>query len=100
MARQLWLLRHAEAEPHGTRPDSARRLTARREGEARTAGDALARLGTSFDAVLFSPKARAKRTAELAAEAWDEQQRAVLRPHDPLASGFDASPALAARAAG
>jgi phosphohistidine phosphatase len=98
MARQLWLLRHAEAEPHGTRSDSQRRLTSRGEAQARTAGSALARLEVSFDAVLFSPKARAKRTAELAAEAWGEQQRALLRPHDPLASGFDASQALEALA--
>lgn len=96
MARQLWLLRHAEAEPHGTRSDSERRLTSRGEAQASAAGGALARLGASFDAVLFSPKARAKRTAELAAEQWDQAQRALLRAHDPLASGFDASQALEA----
>jgi phosphohistidine phosphatase len=38
MARQLWLLRHAEAEPHGTRPDSERRLTPRGEQQAPLAG--------------------------------------------------------------
>ena len=44
MARQLWLLRHAEAEPHGTRADAERRLTERGESQARAAGIALARL--------------------------------------------------------
>jgi phosphohistidine phosphatase len=89
MARQLWVLRHAEAEPHGTRSDAQRRLTPRGERQARAAGVALARLEASFEAVLFSPKARARQTAELAAEAWREDQRALLAEHSPLASGFD-----------
>ena len=78
MARQLWLLRHAEAEPHGTRADSERRLTARGEAQARAAGVALARLDVMFEAVLFSPKVRARQTAELAAEAWSAAQRERL----------------------
>jgi phosphohistidine phosphatase len=94
MARQLWLLRHAEAEPHGTRQDSERRLTERGERQARAAGVALNRIGVKFDAVLFSPKVRARQTAELAAEAWSPQQRKRLREHTALASGFDASQAL------
>jgi phosphohistidine phosphatase len=85
MARQLWLLRHAEAEPHGTRTDSERRLTARGEAQARAAGLALARLDVSFEAVLFSPKVRARQTAELAAEAWEVSQRERLAEHGPLA---------------
>jgi phosphohistidine phosphatase len=96
MARQLWVLRHAEAEPHGTRSDSERRLTARGEAQARTAGAALARLDVAFDAALFSPKARARQTAELAAEGWSESQRELVREHAPLASGFDGSQALEA----
>jgi phosphohistidine phosphatase len=95
MARQLWLLRHAEAEPHGTRSDTERRLTARGEGQARAAGIALARLGRAFDTVLFSPKVRARQTAELAAEHWSGQQREVLAVHPPLAGDFDARQALA-----
>ena len=75
MARQLWLLRHAEAEPHGTRPDSDRRLTPRGEQQARAAGVAIQRLAVAFDEVLFSPKVRARATAELAAEGWSAQQR-------------------------
>ncbi|HEX4466662.1 MAG TPA: phosphohistidine phosphatase SixA [Solirubrobacteraceae bacterium] len=88
MARQLWLLRHAEAEPHGSREDSERRLTERGEMQARAAGAALERLGIEFDEVLFSPKVRARATAELAAAAWAAEQRERLRDHAPLASGF------------
>jgi phosphohistidine phosphatase len=94
MARQLWLLRHAEAEPHGTRADSARRLTSRGEAQARAAGAALARLEVSFAAVLFSPKTRARQTAELAAEQWADAERTLLREHAPLASSFEAAQAL------
>jgi phosphohistidine phosphatase len=90
MARQLWLLRHAEAEPHGTRADAERRLTSRGERQAQTAGLALARLGVEFDAVLSSPKSRARRTAEIAAGEWSASQRGQLRIHPPLAGGFDA----------
>ena len=94
MARQLWLLRHADAEPHGTRPDADRRLTERGREQARVAGAALARLGVTFEAALFSPKARARETAELAAAQWEEAQRSCLRSHDALAGGFDARQAL------
>ena len=94
MARQLWLLRHAEAEPHGSREDSARRLTERGEQQARAAGVAIARMGARFDAVLYSPKVRAAQTAELAAEAWDEEERERLAVHAPLAGGFGAGEAL------
>jgi phosphohistidine phosphatase len=98
MARQLWLLRHAEAEPHGTRPDPERRLTERGEQQARAAGIALTRLDATFDAVLFSPRVRARQTAELAAEHWGEDARRRLREHPPLAGGFDVRQALDALA--
>ena len=98
MARQLWLLRHAEAEPHGTRVDSQRRLTERGEQQARAAGVAIARLAVAFDEVLFSPKVRARATAELAAEGWSEAQRALLHEHPPLAGDFDGAQALDALA--
>ncbi len=98
MARQLWLLRHADAEPHGTREDSQRRLTERGEQQARVAGIALARIGESFDAVLFSPKVRARQTAEIAAEGWSESERGKLAEYRPLASGFGAGQALDAMA--
>src|SRR5580692_1777418 len=95
MSRQLWLLRHAEAEPHGARADSERRLTARGEEQARIAGLALERLGAEFDGVLFSPKVRARQTAELAAERWSADARERIAVHPPLAGRFDAAQALA-----
>jgi phosphohistidine phosphatase len=98
MARQVWLLRHADAEPHGTRPDAERQLTPRGERQARAAGLAIERLGVAFDEVLFSPKVRAVGTAQLAAAGWSEQQRSLLREHPPLAGGFDAPQALEALA--
>jgi phosphohistidine phosphatase len=99
MARQLWLLRHAEAEPHGTRTDAQRRLTERGRLQAHAAGLAIERLRGDFDAVLYSPRVRARQTAELAAEGWSEQQRALLSVHPPLGSGFDAAQALDALSA-
>jgi phosphohistidine phosphatase len=95
MARQLWLLRHGDAEPHGAREDAERRLTERGERQAHAAGIALARLHASFDAILCSPKVRARQTAELAAEHWSSEQRGLLSVHPPLANGFDARQALA-----
>ena len=99
MARQLWLLRHADAEPHGTREDSKRRLTERGERQARLAGEAIAQLGVEFEALLSSPEERALHTATVAAQAWSEQQRAKLETHPPLAEGFDARQALAVMSA-
>jgi phosphohistidine phosphatase len=106
MPRQLWLLRHADAEPHGTREDSARRLTERGERQARLAGEAIALMGVEFEALLSSPKERAQRTATVAAQAWSERSAGGTRPegpgqrekveiHTPLAEGFDARQALA-----
>jgi phosphohistidine phosphatase len=69
MATQLWLLRHGEAEPHDARPDPERRLTVRGEDQARAAGQAMAALELTFQAIYTSPKVRAADTARLAAEA-------------------------------
>lgn len=71
-------------------------MTERGEQQARAAGIGLQRLGASFDAVLFSPRVRARQTAELAAEGWGEEQRARLREYAPLSDGFDAQQALEA----
>jgi phosphohistidine phosphatase len=95
MARQLWVLRHAEAEPHGTRPDAERALTARGERQARAAGAAIARMDVEFEAVLFSPKARAMETAKLAAQSAGAALAEPMREHPPLAVGYDAAQALA-----
>jgi phosphohistidine phosphatase len=94
MARQLWLLRHADAEPHGTRPDAERQLTDRGMRQARVAGVALARMGVAFGAILASPKARARETAELALAQMSESQRELLELHPLLAGGVQAREAL------
>jgi phosphohistidine phosphatase len=99
MARQLWLLRHADAEPHGTRTDFERRLTERGGRQARLAGVALGRIGVEFQALLSSPRERALRTATLVAQALADSrsgpQSAGLQIHEPLSGGFDAPGALA-----
>jgi len=64
----IYLLRHGDAED-GTGDDAARRLTAKGERQAQTAGHALGALGAEFDACLTSPKVRAAETARLACEA-------------------------------
>jgi phosphohistidine phosphatase len=97
MARQLWLLRHGEAEPHDAREDAARRLTPRGERQAQDAGAALAALGVELTAAYTSPRVRALDTAKLACEAlgvepsvdealsggWGaDEARALMEGHD------------------
>ena len=84
-AVQVWLLRHGEAVPHGSRPDFQRELTEKGADQARAAGAALARMGVRFDAVYASPKVRARDTARLAAEALGSE----VVEADPIAGGFD-----------
>lgn len=97
-ARQLWLLRHADAEPHGTRPDAERRLTERGRRQAEAAGHALRELGVSFGAALSSPKTRAHETADLALGRLGASQAPPLSLHGPLAEGFRAEQAFEALA--
>jgi phosphohistidine phosphatase len=61
----IYLLRHGDAESPNS-DDSARRLTAKGERQARAAGAALAALGAEIEACLASPKVRAAETARLA----------------------------------
>jgi phosphohistidine phosphatase len=89
MARQLWLLRHGEAEPHDSRSDDERRLTPRGEDQARAAGRALAAMDVVFQAVYTSPKVRARDTAKLACEALGAEPL----EHAPLREGFSADDA-------
>jgi phosphohistidine phosphatase len=89
MAKELWLLRHGDAE-RGDGDDAARPLTERGEAEARAAGAALARLGIRFVAILTSPRVRARDTARLAAGPLGVEPV----EHGPLSSGFDEEAAL------
>jgi phosphohistidine phosphatase len=91
MAQQLWLLRHGDAEPHGARHDADRKLSSKGEKQARVAGEALARLGLQFSAVLTSPRVRARDTARLAAKALSADPMV----HQPLSAGFDVTEARA-----
>jgi phosphohistidine phosphatase len=85
VAKTLWLLRHGDAESHGSRPDFDRRLSDRGERQSRAAGRALARLGVRFDHVFTSPRVRALDTARLVCAELG------LEPvvHVPLGGGFD-----------
>jgi phosphohistidine phosphatase len=89
MARQLWLLRHGDAEPQDERPDAERRLTERGRAQARSAGLALAALEVRIELAFTSPKARAVETAGLACEPLGVEPV----PHRALAGGFDAGAA-------
>ncbi|VVO13856.1 phosphohistidine phosphatase SixA [Pseudomonas fluorescens] len=63
---KLWVLRHGEAEPHGTRPDSERALTAHgREEVLRTTAELI---GQPITAIYASPYRRAQETAQLVRE--------------------------------
>lgn len=64
----IHLLRHGDAE-HGDGGDEARRLTAKGERQARTAGMALAALKPAIETCLASPRVRAAETAGIACRA-------------------------------
>lgn len=97
MAKQIWFLRHGEAEPHQSREDDADRpLTKSGEQQSELAGKALARLGCEFDAVFSSPRLRALQTAQLVCESLGVEPSV----HEALSSGFDAAEALALAEAG
>jgi len=81
MAIDVWLLRHGDAEPHGSRSDAERALTASGRLQSRAAGRALAAMDVSFAAIYASPKVRAWETATLACEALGGQPT----EHRPLA---------------
>ena|SRR5436305_3662844 len=84
MPRQLWLLRHGDAEPAGGGPDADRDLTDKGRRQSVAAGRALARLGARFDAVYASPRTRARDTAWIAAAELGVSPRV----HQPLHGGF------------
>lgn len=76
------------------RPDADRQLTERGRSQARIAGAAFARMGIVFGAILASPKARARETAELALAQMGEHQSGLFELHPPLAGGVRAGEAL------
>ncbi|HET7443127.1 MAG TPA: histidine phosphatase family protein [Solirubrobacterales bacterium] len=82
----IYLLRHGDAED-GNGDDSARRLTAKGEDQARAAGRALAALTIAPGACLTSPKVRAAETARLACEALGLEPETA---NELRGGGFDA----------
>ncbi|WP_323160616.1 phosphohistidine phosphatase SixA [Pseudomonas fluorescens] len=64
---KLWVLRHGEAEPYGSRPDSERELTAR--GRKEVLSSAARLMGQPLTAIYASPYLRAQQTAQLVREA-------------------------------
>jgi phosphohistidine phosphatase len=91
----IWLLRHGDAV-QGT-PDAERPLTEKGEIQSRNAGLAMRKLGIAVEAILTSPKVRARQTAELAAEAFGGDVQVIVEdalaggPFDPrqVAAGFE-----------
>ncbi|MDQ3128683.1 MAG: histidine phosphatase family protein [Chloroflexota bacterium] len=70
-ALQLYLLRHADAgDPEKwSGDDDARPLSAKGERQSERLGAFLAEIGFRPDAIISSPKVRARRTAEIVADA-------------------------------
>jgi phosphohistidine phosphatase len=68
---QLYLLRHGIAVPHGTpeMQDDDRPLTSKGEKRMRQIGRGMRRLGLDLDRIVTSPLPRARRTAEIVADA-------------------------------
>jgi phosphohistidine phosphatase len=84
---QLHFLRHADAgDPEAWRGDDASRpLSEKGELQAERLGSFLAEVGFQPDAIISSPKIRARRTAEVVGAAIG----VGVRLDDRLASGFD-----------
>lgn len=87
---ELYLLRHAHAgDPEGWHgPDAERPLSAKGRDQAERVGAWLAGLGFMPDAVVSSPKVRARETAELATDSLPGAPGVQL--DDRLSGGFDA----------
>ena len=77
--KTLLILRHGKAEKGSHLPDHDRPLTDRGERQSVAAGERLRQEGLVPDAILTSTADRAKRTAELAAEACGFQGEIEIR---------------------
>ncbi|HEY8439752.1 MAG TPA: phosphohistidine phosphatase SixA [Candidatus Limnocylindrales bacterium] len=86
---QLFLLRHADAgDPEAwTGDDAERPLSPKGEAQAERLATFLSGVRMSVDAVVSSPKVRARRTAEIVADGLG----ATVRIDDRLGSGVEAS---------
>ena len=85
---KVYFLRHGKADrSQWDGDDDARPLTAEGEEAMRREAEALRALGLAPDLIVTSPLARARKTAELAAEGLGLAGRVVV--DDRLAPGFD-----------
>jgi phosphohistidine phosphatase len=81
----LYLIRHAEAQPRGGGvPEEARALTPKGEQNFRTASSGLKAMGVRFDRLVFSPWLRAAATANyLAPLVEGESESSLLLAQPP-----------------
>src|SRR3954470_1138870 len=86
---RLYLLRHGEAVPHGTPgvAEDDRPLTKDGEDDVERVGRGLRRLGVDVRRIVTSPLPRARRTAEIVADALGHgvpvEMDELLRPETP-----------------
>lgn len=87
MSRRIHLLRHADAgDPEAwTDDDALRPLSPKGRRQSERLGRHLAAISFETDAIISSPKLRARETAEIVAEALG----VTVRLDDRLASGLD-----------
>lgn len=84
---KLYFLRHAHAEPHGTRDDHDRKLTAEGVLAATAAAKVMKALGIMPLTIYTSPRERALHTANIAAEVLG----APVVISEEINFGFDAT---------
>jgi phosphohistidine phosphatase len=91
---ELYILRHGIAVEHGTPgiPDDDRPLTAKGEKRMREIAAGLVELGLGVDRIVTSPLPRARRTAEIVAEALGLEDR--LENDSILQAGGAAGPVV------
>jgi phosphohistidine phosphatase len=87
MTRRLYLLRHADAGDPGawTADDALRPLSPKGRKQAERLGRHLVGIAFETDAVISSPKARARQTADIVAESLG----VAVRLDERLAGGLD-----------
>jgi phosphohistidine phosphatase len=87
---KVYFLRHGKAENRSEwrGEDADRPLTAEGEAALRREAEAMGKLGLGLDAIVTSPLARARRTAEIVADGLG--LRELLEEDERLAHGFDA----------
>jgi phosphohistidine phosphatase len=89
--KQLYLLRHGIAQPHGTPgvAENDRRLTPKGRKRMREVAAALRRLDLKLDRIITSPLPRARETAEIVAEVLEIESR--LETCEALSADRDAA---------